>query len=167
MAIEYHLGIAGVNRLGKMLLPSMIRIPLNSDKGRDMWKICMVTLSVMVLHAVAWGMEDIGITSPTNRSTVSNRETVLVRSPGDVVKIWVVIHPVETGDYWVQPEVMKTEAKAWKVEAYFGRVGTIDADKKFEIMAIGDPRINLKKGDVFKSWPKGRWQSQVIGVVRR
>ena len=73
MAIEYHLGIAGVNRLGKMLLPSMIRIPLNSDKGRYMWKICMVTLSVMVLHAVAWGMEDIGITSPTNRSTVSNR----------------------------------------------------------------------------------------------
>jgi len=121
----------------------------------------------MVLHTVAWGIEDIGITSPTNRSTVSNRETVLVTSPADVAKIWVVVHPVETGDYWVQPEVVKVGANAWKVEAYFGRLGTIDAHKKFEIMAIGDPRTNIKEGDVFKSWPKGRWQSRVIGVVRR
>jgi hypothetical protein len=65
---------------------SINRIPLNSDKGMYTRKICIVTLAVLVLHTVAWGIEDIGITSPTNRSTVSNRETVLVTSPADVVK---------------------------------------------------------------------------------
>ena len=127
----------------------------------------MAALPAMVLFTAAWGMEGAGIISPANRSKVPNRATVSVRSPADVVKVWVVVHPVETGDYWVQPEVMKTGPNTWKVEAYFGRPGTIDGNRKYEIIAVGDPDKGLKEGDVFKAWPNGWWQSQVIGVVRR
>lgn len=35
--------------------------------------------------------------------------------------VWVIVHPMEISNYWVQPTVSVMENSTWKVKIYVGR----------------------------------------------
>ena len=83
------------------------------------------------------------------------------------VRVWVIVHPMEVSDYWVQPSITVKENGSWKVKIYIGRPGSVDVGKQFEIMAVANPKDNLKEGDVLSGWPEAQAKSQVIEVTRK
>jgi len=89
------------------------------------------------------------------RGTVSNRST----------DIWVVIHPLNTAAYWVQPKVTEIGG-TWSSLAFFGRSSRIDAGKGFEIRAVVSPRGALREGDILPAWPDAASVSRPVRVVR-
>jgi hypothetical protein len=84
------------------------------------------------------------------------------------IKIWVIIHPVSARGYWVQPSNIKfKEDGAWESQAYIGEKGLVNIGAQYEIIAVGNPVINLVEGDVLKAWPKAGYQSQIVKVTRK
>jgi len=125
-------------------------------------------------NAGAVGGEEVGtvhkykveITSPANGAKVKALPLVEGRVVEPSAKITLVVHPVETGDYWVQPKVNMLTPTTWQVRIHIGRPGTIDLGKEFEIRAVGNPGSDLKEGDIINSWPEGEWQSPIVNVSR-
>lgn len=103
---------------------------------------------------------------PKNNTEVPARTYVEGYVLDPKAKVWLIIHPMETSAYWVQPSITVRKDGNWKVAAYLGRSGSIDVGKQFEIMAVANPRVGLKEGDVLDGWPEAQWNSQVIEVVR-
>lgn len=82
--------------------------------------------------------------------------------------VWVIVNPTGTsGEYWVQPKAPLTGKKEWTAQAYIGRPGDSDIGKTFRIMAVVNPKIPLKEGDVLNAWPAAFGQSQIIEVIRK
>jgi hypothetical protein len=51
--------------------------------------------------------------------------------------------------------------------AYFGRSGDLDKGKRFEIVAIAEPHDTLVEGEYGSDWPRAKWTSKPITVIRR
>jgi len=111
--------------------------------------------------------EQIRITSPSDGSAVPPRPYLEGTISDAHANVWVIVHPMETGAYWIQPTVDVREDGAWKTMLYLGRSGDIDLGKHFEIMAIANPKEMLNEADVLDKWPDAQWKSHVIEVIRR
>jgi hypothetical protein len=107
------------------------------------------------------------ITAPADKSQVPERPFVKGTVSDANAVVWVVVHPMDTSDYWVQPPVTVKEDGAWKVKIYIGRPGNADVGKQFEIIAVTNSESEIKEGDVLKNWPKAQAKSQVIEVTRQ
>jgi uncharacterized protein YoxC len=109
----------------------------------------------------------IEILSPQNDSQAGDRAFVEGTISGYNGKVWVVVHPVGTSAFWVQPNADITENGKWSVNVYLGRPGNIDIGKRFEIMAVANPAQEIRTGIILENWPEAGWRSQVINVVRK
>ena len=109
----------------------------------------------------------LSIIEPKDKSRVPERPYVsgIVTDPN--AEVWVIVHPMEVTDYWVQPRVTVKRDGSWKVSIYIGRPGSIDIGKHFEIIAIANPKSKVKEGDVLSGWPDAGWKSEVIEVIRK
>lgn len=122
--------------------------------------------------------------TPSPTPTIENNQPIRITAPSDneqvvelpfvegtvsdsSAKVWVIVHPMEVSDYWVQPPVTMREGGKWKVQIHIGRPGADDVGKHFEIMAVANPKNSLKEGDKLKEWPEAKWKSQVIEVIRK
>lgn len=111
--------------------------------------------------------ESIRISEPSDGATVAARQLVRGHVSEEGEEVWGVIHPLDTSAYWVQPRVSIGPNGDWQVLGYFGRSGSIDSGKKFEILAIADPDIELREGMVLDKWPSSRLVSELATVTRR
>jgi hypothetical protein len=109
----------------------------------------------------------IWITEPKDRGTVPERPYVEGKVSDPNAEVWLVVHPMEVADYWVQPRLTVRRDGTWRVSIYIGRPGNADVGKHFEIMAIANPKRPLKEGDVLKFWPDAEMKSEVVEVVRK
>lgn len=107
------------------------------------------------------------ITAPPDKSEVPERPFVEGTVADPKAKVWVIVHPMAVSDYWVQPSVAVKEDGTWKVKIYIGRPGSIDVGEQFEIMAVANPKVKLKEGDVLSGWPEAQGKSEVIEVTRK
>jgi hypothetical protein len=105
--------------------------------------------------------------APTEASQVDERPIVegLVSDPKS--EVWVIVHPLEVSDYWVQPRATVRQGGKWKVKIYIGRPGVADVGKSFEIRAVANPLANIKEGDILDNWPQADAISDVVEVTRR
>jgi hypothetical protein len=109
--------------------------------------------------------DKVRVVSPANNAVVGAVEAIEGTAPeGD--NVWIVIHPVDTSSYWVQPRPSVGNGK-WQATTYLGRTESVDAGKKFEVRAILDPRIDLKEGQVLGSWPEAKAVSMPVILQRR
>lgn len=108
----------------------------------------------------------IWLTAPPDGVTVPHRPFIEGRVADPGARVWVVIHPMEVSDYWVQPPVSVREDGSWRVQVYVGQPGMIDVGKSFELMAFGNPRRRLREAVILGWWPEAEWQSQMIEIVR-
>ena len=132
-----------------------------------MKNLLLSTILFTILFAVTASAEDlkITITDPTEGSKVVHREYVKGTVSDSHADVWVVIHPVETSDFWIQPPVTVKNNGTWKVKAYFGRAGK-DIGKEFEIRAFANPVSALQEGKS-SNWPSSEARSDVIDVIRK
>lgn len=110
--------------------------------------------------------EDLVINLPTDGAKVPERPIVEGYVKDSNAQVWVIVHPMETGDYWIQPRVTVRNNGLWRVQIYIGRPGSIDVDKHFEIKAVANPNESLSEGDVLGIWPEAQLQSEIIEVIR-
>ncbi|MGZ5441942.1 MAG: hypothetical protein ACXW5U_24655 [Thermoanaerobaculia bacterium] len=82
-------------------------------------------------------------------------------------QVWVIVHPLGTSSYWVQPRISVGRTGDWQVTGYFGRSGPVDAGKLFEVLAVADPATELTEGAILEQWPSARLVSDVVTVRRR
>jgi len=111
--------------------------------------------------------ERVKITEPSEGAKVSGRQTVKGRVQKGYDDVWVIVHPIDTSSYWVQPSISAKKDGKWSITAYFGRSGNIDVGKSFEIMAILNPQKKLKEGEYFDKWPVAESRSDIVTVVRQ
>jgi hypothetical protein len=127
-----------------------------------------VFIMAMVAISIAHGQQQtLRITVPRDNANVPERLYVEGTAKDSNLKVWVIVHPMEVSDYWVQPAVTVKENGSWKVKIYIGRPGSVDADKHFEIMAVANTKNKVKEGDVLSYWPEALAKSQVVEVIRK
>ncbi len=131
------------------------------------WQAFQVRESLAVLNVEQTQSPKIWITEPKTGATVPERPYVAGKVANPNAAVWVVVHPMEVSDYWVQPQLTVNRDGAWRVDIYVGRPGTVDAGKRYEIMAIANPKRPLKEGDVLRFWPDAESKSEVVEVVRK
>jgi len=110
--------------------------------------------------------DSLRITAPSGRALVSDEAEVegFVADAG--AEVWVVCHATDSRGYWVQKPADVRGDGTWRVEAYFGRPGDVDAGREYEIMAVADPVVGLAEGEVRHTWPIARWRSTIVTVFR-
>lgn len=123
--------------------------------------------SVSLLPAAGEAKLSIVISEPKDGSEVTNIYPVSGTTADEDAAIWVIVNPLTTNENWVQPATRMTGNGRWMTQAYFGRPGTIDAGKRFRIMALANPKMRLKEGDVLGCWPEAQSRSRVVEVTRK
>jgi len=131
-------------------------------------KVSFSIVLLMVAFSVANGQQmNLRISSPPQNSQVPERPFVEGVVSDPKAKVWVIVHPMEVSDYWVQPAITVKEDGTWRVQIYIGRPGAKDIGKSFEIMAVANPKVSLREGMVLGEWPEVQARSQVVEVRRR
>ena len=106
------------------------------------------------------------IHKPVDGAKVDHRQEVSGKVSDPNADVWVVVHPMETSDFWIQPRITVREDGSWKVIAYFGNAGTAHKRKQFEVRAFANPSANLTEGKS-NQWPAAEAKSNVLEVTRR
>lgn len=131
-------------------------------------KIALLTILFLVTVPVVVGLQSqLRIIEPPDGAKVPERPFVKGTVADPNAEVWVIVHPMDGSDYWVQPRPTVKEDGTWKVKIYIGRPGAVDVDKHFEIMAVANPGEDLNEGDVLNGWPKAQWKSQIVEVIRK
>jgi len=131
------------------------------------WQAVQVIESRALPNVEQTQIPKIWITEPKNGATVPERPYVTGKISNPNAAVWVVVHPMDVSDYWVQPQLTVSRDDTFRVDIYVGRPGNSDAGKHYEIMAIANPKRPLKEGDVLRFWPDAESKSEVVEVVRK
>lgn len=129
------------------------------------WIACVVPLVLFTVYFVL--AQRIAIATPHEFDQVDQRQVIEGSASGCNMDVWVVVRPEGLDQFTVQSIAVQKLGRPWQVHAEFGRPGSIDEGKKFEVMAVAYPREALANGQVLNAWPKGKANSRVITVIRR
>ena len=127
-------------------------------------KMVLSVIFFVLAISVAYG--DISISQPNDGDTVPHRQIVRGKVLNSDATVWVIVHPMAVSNLWVQQAVTVEQDVTWNVQIYIGRLGGQDVGQHFEIMAVANPRKELKEGQVLDSWPQAQFRSEVIEVIR-
>jgi hypothetical protein len=125
--------------------------------------LLLISLSVAIRAQSALQVQ---ITNPKEGSRVAHREQVSGTVSDSAESVWLVIHPLDTSEFWIQPPITVRDDGTWKVIPYFGRSPSRDVGARFEVRAFAKPTIALKEGKV-AAWPEAAARSIVIEVSRK
>ena len=147
----------------------------NQSKIRDLIDKRFEAISALVMNSASDqprsapppAKEDIKITSPENGALIKYRQTIRGEVSDQTSQVWLVVHPLGTSSYWVQPKISIKRSGEWTVTGYFGRAGETDKGRAFELLAIVDPKEDLNDGQIFNTWPEARFVSNSIIVTRQ
>jgi hypothetical protein len=114
---------------------------------------------------VAPETDDVTITFPETGAGVPPILALRGTVSNESADIWVVVHPIQTGAYWVQPRVTRTGGE-WTSVVFFGRQDSRDAGKLFDVRVFVGPRMELREGQILSEWPDAAGSSRAV-LVRR
>lgn len=126
----------------------------------------IASTALLATYSIAAEVPTVRIDSPSTNSIVDQRQEISGTVTPSGAEVWVVIRPMETSDFWVQPQVTVGNDGKWTALVYFGDPGGAHSGKKFEVRAFANPSTPLKEGKG-KSWPKSSTQSDVFRYTRR
>ncbi len=132
-------------------------------------KVALVVIFCVLslLYMASAQAQNITIRYPSDGASVPELPIIEGSVSDNTAQVWVIVHPMETADYWVQPKTSVRRTGLWRVQVHIGRPGNIDVGKHFEIAAVANPAQSLREGLVLGTWPRAQWQSDVIEVKRR
>jgi hypothetical protein len=125
-----------------------------------------------MLSLISWvancqEIKSIEISQPKNKDLVGYRVIVEGKLPVPCNSVWVVVHPLNLSDYWVQPKPSIHEDSTYKTSIYIGSKGHENDGETFEIRVFGEPKNPLQEGKVLNDWPKAKYGSKLIEVTRK
>lgn len=137
-------------------------------------KAAWITLGIASLVVIGglyglfkWsGSKTFAIIEPQNGSVVERECAVSGTAPRGITDVWLVVKPVGTDEFWIQPNIPVKDGM-WAGRAYIGGEGFGDLGKKFKIRALGGPLEILREGDVLGNWPSANHISPVIEIQRK
>jgi hypothetical protein len=109
--------------------------------------------------------ESVRILQPSKGALVAGKTLIEGTTTDPSAEIWVVVHPLDTASYWVQPRA-EVRGRTWRTEGYFGRMSNEDAGKSFEVLAVIGPKVELREGQILDRWPDSLAVSDAIAVTR-
>jgi len=112
-------------------------------------------------------IEQLEIKLPKDGSEVSAQFYVEGVIPDLRASLWIIVHPAETPTYQVQSKPKISDAGAWRVKIATEDTKDMTPGVPFQIVAVANPKAELKSGDILARWPEAEWSSQVIEVIRR
>lgn len=125
--------------------------------------LCM---AFSLLCVCAYAQEGyIRIDVPKDKQAVGDLADVEGKVSDPKAKVWVIVRPKGSREFYVQPEVVVGRSGGWSCMAYIGRRGQ-DFLKQFQIRAVANPEVDLSEGKVLSSWPPAELSSEVITVVK-
>jgi hypothetical protein len=137
------------------------------------WAIYCLVLTFMLSMTVLAGdrakesLLSLEIINPIDGDLGEWRTKVTGTVSKPFAEVWVVVRPLETRDFWVQPKPTIKPNGEWETFIYLGRDGPSHIGKVFEIRAIANPVDSLKEALIFPGWPRAEGKSHVITVARR
>lgn len=140
---------------------------------RISWSVYCLVLTFMLSMPVLAGEGEqdstvsLEIISPKNSDLGEWRTKVTGTVSKPFTEVWVVVRPLETQNFWVQPKPTIKANGTWETFIYLGSDGPSHVGKAFELRAIANPIDSLKEGLVFPGWPRAEGKSDVIRLARR
>lgn len=131
-----------------------------------MRRYMVMAVLLVAANILAQPSLDVRISTPADGARVTYRQKVSGTLSGPNAEVWLVIHPKETSEYWVQPRIAATNDGSWSVTAYIGRSESLDVGKEFEMKAFANVTVSLKEGPA-ADWPVGQAKSDLLNVVRK
>lgn len=125
----------------------------------------VVTLATTIVSADAPDAPFIRITSPKADQSVDTLAEVTGEVSIADAEVWLVVRPPGLAEYWVQPQAAVGRSKKFEGLANIGRPNQ-DYGKKFEIRAVANPKVELRVGDVLKTWPPAEASSEIVRVIK-
>lgn len=128
------------------------------------------TLSVgLVIAANRWIFtpkpSGLVIDRPTTRSTV-RQELVVEGKARHTELVWLVVHPVNSTYYWVQPAVRTNINGYWIGVIFVGSLKESDVGERFQLRAFVNPKQELTLGNVLSDWPEAELSTPITEMVR-
>jgi hypothetical protein len=106
------------------------------------------------------------ISTPAENARVNHREIVRGKVLDPTAKVWVIVRPMATADFYVQPPVDVNNDGTWGVQVYIGESPGSNTNERFKILAIANPKQQLKGSEKLNTWPEAQWRSRLIEVVK-
>lgn len=133
------------------------------------WRTVLLALPILAFGWTTVGAQTITIevTAPPDGAAVDRQELVMgmVSDPSAVVHL--LIRPLANGDYYVQPQpTVNPIDGSWQIGGYFGDPDT-SSGTLFEIVAVANPDVPLRRGDRLPALPASDAHSPPISVTRR
>lgn len=131
-------------------------------------RVLIFSVATMAIHLTACSAPtaSVQLDSPLQDAVVDQRQELAGKVTPPNTTVVVVIRPMETSDYWVQPSVTIANDGKWSVLVYFGEPGAAHRGKKFEVRAFAAPKSKLKEGKT-SGWPAAAAQSEVLRYTRK
>jgi len=127
----------------------------------------MLSMTVLACEVAQDSIVSLEINNPINGDLGVWRTKVTGRVSKPFAEVWVVVRPLETRDFWVQPKATIKANGDWETLIYLGGEGASHVGKVFDLRAIANPVDSLKEGLVFPGWPRAESKSEVIRVARK
>ena len=129
--------------------------------------VLYVVLNAVLLFATPATNLMVSISAPQDNAVVPHRPFVEGTVSDNTASIFVIVHPMETSEYWVEPKPTVRKNGIWRVQIYVGDAGAAHKGKHFEVMAVANAQRKLKEGQKLDDWPSAQARSEVLEVVRR
>jgi hypothetical protein len=128
----------------------------------------LVVISALLIIAATHKQQlTITIISPTDQAAIAHQPIIEGKVSDPSAEVWVIVHPLETTDYWVQPPITPDDKGNWRGKIYVGRSPTLDVGKRFELMAVAYSKRQLREGEILKGWPEAQGKSPTKTVTRK
>ncbi len=107
----------------------------------------------------------IKIESPQQSSEVSLESTVRGTVSDPKVRVYVLVHPLKTNQWWVQRSPSPTNQDgSWRTSCFLG-TETEGMNEEFELLALATTE-SLTEGQIFKELPQCGKRSDIVTVKR-
>lgn len=107
----------------------------------------------------------IAIVSPTSNTTVEMHDRLRGTVTDAGASIWIVVHPIETMDCWIQKPVIVDQDGSWVANVQFGEDKPKHSGSPYEVRALANPKQALKPGKT-SCWPEAVATSRPLFVRR-
>ena len=107
---------------------------------------------------------------PYTRQTVSRRP-VVEGNVSNADTVWIVVRPVGSDEYYIQPPIKVEYDGTWRSQIYVGTVGKDNIGSAFQIRAFVNPAGAFKvleeyERHVFNGWPEAELSTGIVEIVR-
>jgi len=133
----------------------------------------LITLIIIISAQYLFGQQSVTIRdslkiiSPKNGDSVTEKQMVKGFLNRQNAIVWVIVHPMETSEYWVQQPATIRNNGSWNCLSSFGRPGNSDLLKYFEFRAVINPVEILSTSRTLSNWPNAELQSDINMVIRK